>query len=176
MPGKDEATLQARVVGASNGRTSEEDERVRLAEQERIAVDLGQSVIKRIFSVGLELQSCASLVDGPAAQRLEEAVDQLDQLIVAVRQVVFSLHSDGSPSPSGGGAWHHRDGHDDAEPGVVDVRERAQAVLSTAGASLDQVLASAAVDRDVDTDVVEGITNASRLVELAGRSLSPGPS
>lgn len=70
-------------------RAGDRDEWVRLAEQERIAAELGQIVIHEIFSVGLTLQSCASTRDVAVAERLRGVVAQLDGLIREVRRIVF---------------------------------------------------------------------------------------
>ena len=46
-------------------------------------------VVHRLFGVGLELQSAASRADGPAAERLRRAIDELDNLIREVRSAAF---------------------------------------------------------------------------------------
>jgi signal transduction histidine kinase len=70
-------------------------DRARLAvleERERIARDLHDMVIQRLFAVGLSLQAAAG--DGvpePLAERLDDAVDQLDETIKDIRASIFRL-------------------------------------------------------------------------------------
>ncbi len=70
-------------------------DRQRLAiyqDRDRIARDLHDLVIQRLFAVGLGLQGISRLVQGPeAARRLAEAVDDLDQTIRDIRRSIFSL-------------------------------------------------------------------------------------
>ncbi|SNQ50867.1 Histidine kinase with GAF domain [Frankia canadensis] len=69
-------------------------DRERLAvfeERDRIARDLHDVVIQRLFATGLQLQSLARSVDGPATARLHLAADELDQTIADIRQTIFSL-------------------------------------------------------------------------------------
>jgi hypothetical protein len=52
--------------------------------------DLASGVIHRVFRAGLILESAAGLCRGPTAVRLQNAVDELDDLIREVRDEVFS--------------------------------------------------------------------------------------
>jgi signal transduction histidine kinase len=64
-----------------------------LDERERIARDLHDDVIQRLFATGMSLQAVAHLVDDPvAAQRIVRAVDELDVSIRQVRSTIFELH------------------------------------------------------------------------------------
>ena len=71
-------------------------------DRERIARDLHDTVIQRLFAVGLSLQSTIAGVGDPqrTRARLESAVDGLDQTIKELRMAVFSLH--GAVSAPGG--------------------------------------------------------------------------
>ncbi|WP_412842856.1 sensor histidine kinase, partial [Candidatus Frankia alpina] len=60
-------------------------------ERDRIARDLHDMVIQRLFATGLQLQSLARVLDSQAANRLHVAADELDQTIVDIRQTIFSL-------------------------------------------------------------------------------------
>jgi signal transduction histidine kinase len=61
-------------------------------ERERIARDLHETVIQRLFAVGLELQSTAPLVDRPEARlRLEGSVADLDETIRHIRSTIFAI-------------------------------------------------------------------------------------
>lgn len=69
-----------------------------ISDRERIARDLHDVVIQRLFATGLQLQGVASLVGDPAiGARLGQAVDDLDMTIKAIRGTIFELqhrHSD----------------------------------------------------------------------------------
>ncbi len=49
-----------------------------VAEEERIARDLHDTVIQDIFGVGLSLQAARSSATGRVAERIDEAIDRLD--------------------------------------------------------------------------------------------------
>jgi len=64
-----------------------------LEERERIARDLHDDVIQRLFATGLSLQVAADMVTEPAAlERITRAVDDLDASIRQVRSTIFGLH------------------------------------------------------------------------------------
>jgi signal transduction histidine kinase len=63
-------------------------------DRERIAADLHDTVIQRLFATGLGLQGLARTVDDPvAAERIQQAVDQLDDTIRQIRSTIFALQS-----------------------------------------------------------------------------------
>jgi signal transduction histidine kinase len=65
-----------------------------LEDRERIARDLHDSIIQDLFAVGLGLQAAVRLVDAkPEAvhERLDEAIDQLDETISSLRRYIFDL-------------------------------------------------------------------------------------
>ncbi|MET0998224.1 MAG: GAF domain-containing protein [Marmoricola sp.] len=63
-----------------------------ISDRERIARDLHDVVIQRLFATGLQLQGVAALVGDPAiGTRLERAVDELDLTIKAIRGTIFEL-------------------------------------------------------------------------------------
>jgi PAS domain S-box-containing protein len=69
-------------------------------DRDRIARDLHDSVIQRLFGAGLSLQAVASLADDRARQRLEATIAELDQTIVELRMAIFSLQGAGA-APGG---------------------------------------------------------------------------
>jgi signal transduction histidine kinase len=64
-----------------------------LEDRDRIARDMHDHVIQRLFATGLSLQSTSRLAEHPTVQaRLDEAVDNLDAAIKDVRLTIFALH------------------------------------------------------------------------------------
>jgi signal transduction histidine kinase len=65
-----------------------------LEDRDRIARDLHDVVIQRLFVAGLRLQSVGRSTDAPeAAQALERTVDELDRTVTEIRRSIFSLRS-----------------------------------------------------------------------------------
>ena len=62
-----------------------------VADADRIAGDLHDNVIQRLFAAGLSLQSVAASVDDVAAARLERVIDQIDETIAEVRATIRVL-------------------------------------------------------------------------------------
>lgn len=71
-----------------------------LDDRDRIARDLHDRVIQRIYAVGMSLAGAARLDDLPQVRdRVERAVDELDETITEIRTAIFEL---GDTSISGG--------------------------------------------------------------------------
>lgn len=65
-----------------------------LADRERIARDLHDMVIQRVFAAGLALQATASLTRQPqVSDRLRDVVAELDATIRELRTAIFDLHT-----------------------------------------------------------------------------------
>ena len=63
-----------------------------LKDRERIARDIHDLVIQRIFAAGMSIQAVSGLVDAPAVrERLAEVTDNLDETIRQLRQSIFEL-------------------------------------------------------------------------------------
>ncbi|MFP5345936.1 MAG: GAF domain-containing protein [Actinomycetes bacterium] len=81
-----------------------QEDRERLAvleDRDRIAKDLHDLVIQRLFAIGLTIQAASrDAVRSQVRERLENAVDDLDDTIKDVRRTIFHLHGRGM---SGGG-------------------------------------------------------------------------
>jgi signal transduction histidine kinase len=80
-----------------------DDTRLALAEdRERIARDLHDVVIQRLFAIGLTLEGASrSIVEPDAGQQVVRAVDELDQTIKEIRTTIFGLQaSAGADDPS----------------------------------------------------------------------------
>ncbi len=81
-------------VAIENARLQEQSRTAGLLdERERIARDLHDDVIQRLFATGLSLQAAAQMVKEPVAvERIMRAVDDLDISIRQVRATIFELH------------------------------------------------------------------------------------
>ncbi|MBV8445625.1 MAG: GAF domain-containing protein [Candidatus Dormibacteraeota bacterium] len=65
-----------------------------LEDRERIARDLHDTVIQRLFASGMSLQGVGRLIDDPEiADRLQAVVDDLDDTIRDIRGVIFALQA-----------------------------------------------------------------------------------
>jgi signal transduction histidine kinase len=124
-------------------------------DRDRIARDLHDHVIQRVFAAGLSLQGALPRIgDAEAAQRVRSAVEQLDETVRDIRTTIFDLHTSDSA----------RDGHS-LRRRLLDI------VTQTAGDDLrPTVRMSGAVDSlvtgdlaaDVEAVVREGVSNAVR--------------
>jgi signal transduction histidine kinase len=73
-----------------------------LEDRDRIARDLHDHVIQRLFAAGLSLQSIAATVDDKAVdQRLTRTVEELDDTIRQIRTTIFALQEESSRSLRG---------------------------------------------------------------------------
>jgi len=71
-----------------------------LADRDRIARDLHDHVIQRLFAVGLALQSSHRREKSPQqAARLAEHIDQLHDVIQEIRTTIFDLQADPEDAP-----------------------------------------------------------------------------
>ncbi|NGO69190.1 GAF domain-containing protein [Streptomyces sp. SB3404] len=69
-----------------------------LQDRDRIARDLHDLAIQRLFATGMTLQSAGRLIDRPeAAERVSHAVDDLDQTIKIIRSTIFGLRAQEGP-------------------------------------------------------------------------------
>jgi len=64
-----------------------------LQDRERIARDLHDHVIQRLFASGLALEGLAGSADAPTASRLVAVVDDLDVTIRQIRNLIFRLQA-----------------------------------------------------------------------------------
>lgn len=69
-------------------------------DRERIARDLHDTVIQRLFAAGLGLQSVLRVADDVVRPRVERTVEELDTTIRELRSAIFSL---GASTPTMGG-------------------------------------------------------------------------
>jgi len=89
------ALAGAAGIAVENSRLAARVRELSLVEdRERIAADLHDTVIQRLFATGLGLQATVRTIDNPAAAvRLQAAVDDLDETIRQIRSTIFALQS-----------------------------------------------------------------------------------
>lgn len=76
-------------------------EREVLAQLERVARDLHDTVIQRLFALGMSLQAVYhSDLPEPVGDRIASTVEGLDEVIRDIRATIFSLQSRGGATPS----------------------------------------------------------------------------
>jgi signal transduction histidine kinase len=124
-----------------------------LEDRERIARDMHDNVIQRLFATGLSLQSTTPLAQHPVVHaRLNTAVAELDSAITEIRQAIFGLHA-----PHSATALSAR---------VAQIAQSYAVSLGFApavsvdGASAD--LLAPPVQADVEAVVREGLANVAR--------------
>jgi signal transduction histidine kinase len=64
-----------------------------LEDQERIARNLHDTVIQRLFAAGLTLQAASGRPEAVAKHRMSDVVDELDAIINTIRTVIFDVHT-----------------------------------------------------------------------------------
>ncbi|MGW0566020.1 GAF domain-containing protein [Streptomyces tauricus] len=73
-----------------------------LKDRDRIARDLHDLAIQRLFATGMTLQSAGRFIEhSEASERVVRAVDDLDETIKIIRSTIFGLRSRGGPSAPG---------------------------------------------------------------------------
>jgi signal transduction histidine kinase len=88
-----QAVIALRLGAAAKDR----EELAVLGDRDRIARDLHDMVIQRLFATGMSLQGALrGLPSAPAVERVQRAVDDLDATIKEIRTTIFALQS---PAP-----------------------------------------------------------------------------
>jgi PAS domain S-box-containing protein len=107
-PLRTDSGLQVVAVVRDVSERIEAEERIQRAEQhvrivedrERIARDLHDIVIQKLFAAGMTVQGVAAGgLDADRAQRLNRVVDDLDDTIREIRSVIFGLQSEARDVP-----------------------------------------------------------------------------
>jgi signal transduction histidine kinase len=74
-----------------------------LADRDRIALDLHDHVIQRLYAAGMTLQGTVRLVSGQDARaRIQRVVEQLDETIRDIRTSIFDLQTTGNSGKATG--------------------------------------------------------------------------
>ena len=129
-----------------------------LADRDRIARDLHDLVIQRLFATGLALQGAARMTVRPeVSERVEAAIEDLDVTIRDIRATIFSLH--------------RRPGTDDLRGELLDLVSEAAAKLGIVPALALEGPVESVVPHDVRPHLIavlsEALANAARHADAA---------
>ncbi len=125
-----------------------------LEDRNRIARELHDHVIQRLFATGLSLQATATQVDGDSGRRLVDLVHEIDGAITQIRQSIFALNNENELVAS-------------------TVRSRITEIVERIGASLPRrptvvfvgpvdLVTDDVLSHDLEAVVTEALTNAVR--------------
>jgi signal transduction histidine kinase len=126
-----------------------------LSDRDRIARDLHDHVIQRLFAVGLAMQSTQRRAKAPDLQRrLQESIDQMHEIVQEIRTAIFDLH--GGAAGETGPRLRHR-----LHDAIAELTDDAplHPTVSMSG-TLDAVPAQLA--EHVEAVVREAVSNAVR--------------
>ncbi|QXE39477.1 GAF domain-containing protein [Streptomyces sp. GMY02] len=157
---------QAAIAMELAGRRQSAEQLTLLEDRDRIARDLHDLAIQRLFATGMTLQSTVRFVEHPAARdRLLRAVDDLDETIKIIRSTIFGLRAHE--------AGHTRQG---LRVRVTLVVERAVRALGFTPSLRMEGLIDTAVPPDVAEHVVavlgEALSNVARHAHATGAEVS----
>jgi len=95
------ALAGAAAIAIDNARLHARVRDLALAEdRERIAADLHDTVIQRLFATGLALEGSLRLAPPALVGRIEQAIAELDETIRQIRSTIFALQAPRRPGPS----------------------------------------------------------------------------
>jgi signal transduction histidine kinase len=93
-------TAQAAIAMELAERRSDAERLAVFEDRDRIARDLHDLVIQRLYASGMKLQGTMPMIDRPAAEeRVSSVVDDLDVTINDIRQTIFALQARGEAAP-----------------------------------------------------------------------------
>jgi signal transduction histidine kinase len=116
-------------------------------DRDRIARDLHDLVIQRLYATGMSLESVsARLGDADSRRRVSSAVDDLDETIKQIRSAIFGLHSRPAADEAG------------LRDQILDVANQAAIALGFAPA----LRVPGRLDDDIPADVAEHLLGALR--------------
>ncbi|MFD0265572.1 GAF domain-containing protein [Streptomyces sp. NPDC127106] len=170
---------QAALALELAGRRRDAEQLSLLEDHDRIARDLHDLAIQRLFATGMTLQSAQRFVDHPeAAERLARAVDDLDATIKIIRSTIFGLR-EGEAGTAGAGPGGRAAGPGAPRKlrlGLVTAVDEAARVLGFAPAlrmeGLIDTDVPAGVAREVLAVVGEALTNVARHARATAAEVS----
>jgi signal transduction histidine kinase len=124
-------------------------------DRERIARDLHDLVIQRVFAAGLALQSTMPrITDADVQRRLHEVIAQLDDTVRDIRTTIFDLHATDAVAASESLRRRVLDIVTEAAGDVLQPTVRMSGAIDT--------LVTGALAADVEAVVREAVSNAAR--------------
>ncbi|WP_078995239.1 GAF domain-containing protein [Streptomyces sp. XY66] len=157
---------QAALALELAGRRRDAEQMSLLEDHDRIARDLHDLAIQRLFATGMTLQSAQRFVDHPeASERLTRAVDDLDATIKIIRSTIFGLREHETPGQAS-----------KVRSRLVQAMDEAAAALGFAPALrmeglIDTDVPSAVADEALAV-VGEALTNVARHAEATRAEVS----
>ncbi|PYC82636.1 histidine kinase [Streptomyces tateyamensis] len=147
---------QAAVAMELAERRRDSEQVALLEERDRIARDLHDLAIQRLFATGMTLQGAARLIEHPeAVERVRRAIDDLDDTVKTIRSTIFGLRAR-QDGPAGSGL----------RAGMVAAVQRAAATLGFAPALRMQGLVDLRVSPPLAEEVLavlgEALSNVAR--------------
>jgi hypothetical protein len=151
---------------ASDGHRSLVDE---MGHPSTAQLDLADGAIRDIFSVALVISSARSLSLGPAAARLDVALDDLDGIVRALRRLALTCYPTDSIAPV-------KDRPDQAMSATAEDALVAQAsdALARVDSTLTRLWADAVAVDGHGSSARESIADATHLVRQARLTLTSG--
>ncbi len=124
-----------------------------LADRERIAHDLHDYVIQRLFAVGLDVQGTIARARNPdLVARLNRTIDDLQNTIEEIRNTIFALQT----STTGGGGFRRR-----IQDAVANLTENRN-VITTVHVSGPTTAVGPELAQHAEAAVTEAVSNAVR--------------
>ena len=148
------ALARAAAIAIENARLNERmNEMAVVADRERIARDLHDTVIQRLFATGLTLQTAMPFVQVPrVGERIQQAIEDLDETIRQIRSSIFALE--------------HRADTTTLRSEILSLTERAAAALGYEPHVRFSGAIDARVPEEVGTQLLavleEALSNAAR--------------
>ncbi|MEY9848668.1 GAF domain-containing protein [Streptacidiphilus sp. MAP5-3] len=147
---------QAALALELAARRSDAEQLAMLEDHDRIARDLHDLAIQRIFATGMTLQSAQRFITHPqAAERVGRAVEDLDETVKIIRTSIFGLRARSSAQEAGG-----------LRARIVDVVSRSIPTFGFTPSLRLEGLLDTDVPADLADDVLavleEALSNASR--------------
>lgn len=136
----------------------------------RTPLEVLDGVVRSIFAIALALSASRSPTEGHAGASLENALEELDDLVRELRHPAFAAHLR-ADTPRRGGVEPAERRTPAAEPALHLVDQAAHALTEVDGV-LIRLWTDAVVDTGHDPSTRERIVNAARLVRLARVTLT----
>lgn len=135
----------------------------------QMLLDVLDGAVRGIFSVALTLSAARSLTEGPGAARLDQALDELEDLVRELRHTALNAHLSTRTRARAGLAPPPSD--TPTNP-ALDLVDQAAGALTEVDAVLIGLWNDAVTDTSAGPNARESITNAARLVRTAKNTLT----